>query len=375
MRIATMNIQNLFHRDLSFLRQNASKNLQDWMEEFQSLLKNPNKQHQELGRMRELAFLMGFSPQATEPFLTLRRKGGHLYVKPLGGERQIKATERVGWNGWVELRSYPLDEKHRTAKVEGIAKADPDILVLQEVEDRASLSDFNRDYLGPKLGGAFEQWLFTEGNDTRGLGHAILTRNGYRIVGFQPHAHEGDQEGNDLFEMDCPEYTVVTPTGDELTIISTRCSEDCKGADYSAKRKEQAKRIKSYCNRLFNQGKDRIVICGTLGEVSYGNSLRPLLSDRKVRDITEHSAFEVTGDKDSNRLSNFDLNTGWLAKHDYLLSSALLYDRLNRCGVHFPRLAQKARISKLASFEINVMDKPISAPPLLWGDYEVGCAK
>ena len=128
-------------------------------------------------------------------------------------------------------------------------------------------------------------------------------------------------------------------------------------------------------NRLFNQGKDRIVICGTLGEVSYGNSLRPLLSDRKVRDITEHSAFEVTGDKDSNRLSNFDLNTGWLAKHDYLLSSALLYDRLNRCGVHFPRLAQKARISKLASFEINVMDKPISAPPLLWGDYEVGCAK
>lgn len=184
MRIATMNIQNLFHRDLSFLQQNASKNLQNWMEEFQSLLKNPNKQHQELGRMRELAFLMGFSPQATEPFLTLRRKGGHLYVKPLGGERQTKATERVGWNGWVELRSYPLDEKHRNAKVECIAKADPDILVLQEVEDRASLSDFNRDYLGPKLGGAFEQWLFTEGNDNRGLGHAILTRNGYRILGF-----------------------------------------------------------------------------------------------------------------------------------------------------------------------------------------------
>src|SRR6056297_1722160 len=171
MRIATMNIQNLFHRDLSFLRQNASKNLQNWMEEFQSLLKNPNKEHQDLGRMRELAFLMGFSPQATEPFLTLRRKGRQLYVKPLGGERQTRATERVGWNGWVELRTYPLDEKHRSSKVECIARANPDILVLQEVEDRASLSDFNKDYLAPKLGGAFEQWLFTEGNDNRGLGH------------------------------------------------------------------------------------------------------------------------------------------------------------------------------------------------------------
>jgi len=370
MKIATMNIQNLFHRDLSFLRQNASKNLQDWMQEFQSLLKNPNKENQELGRMRELAFSMGFSPQATEPFLTLRRKGGHLYVKPLGGERQTKANERVGWNGWVELRSYPLDEKHRNAKVECIAKADPDILVLQEVEDRPSLSDFNRDYLGPKLDGTFEQWLFTEGNDNRGLGHAILTRNGYRIVGFQPHAHERDQEGRDLFEMDCPEYTVVTPTGDELTIISTRFSEDGRDLDYHAKRKEQARRIKSYCNRLIAQDKDRIVICGTLGEVSYGNSLRPLLSDRKVRDITEHTAFKVTGDKDSHRMSNYDPHSGWLAKHDYLLSSQLLYDSINRCGVYFPKLTKKASISKLAPFKSNVMDKPISAPPLLWGDYE-----
>ena len=141
--------------------------------------------------------------------------------------------------------------------------------------------------------------------------------------------------------------------------------------DYSAKRKEQAKRLDSYCNRLFAQGKDRIVICGTLGEVSYGNSLRPLLSDRKVSDITEHSAFEVTGNKDSNRISNNEPHSPWLAKHDYLLSSSLLYDSISRCGVHFPRVEQKARISKLAPFKINVMDKPILAPPLLWGDYEV----
>lgn len=112
------------------------------------------------------------------------------------------------------------------------------------------------------------------------------------------------------------------------------------------------------------------MICGTLGEVSYGNSLRPLLSDRKVRDITEHTVFEVIGDNEYKGFSNNESHSGWLAKHDYLLSSSVLYDRINRCGVYFPRVAQKTPISKLAPFKINVMDKPILAPPLLWGDYE-----
>lgn len=370
MRIATMNIQNLFHRDLSFLRQNASKNLQDWMEEFQSLLKNPNKQHQELGRMRELAFLMGFSPQATEPFLTLRRKGGHLYVKPLGGERQTKATERVGWNGWVELRTYPLDEKHRNAKVECIAKADPDILVLQEVEDRASLSDFNRDYLGPKLDGSFEQWLFTEGNDNRGLGHAILTRNGYRIVGFQPHAHERDREGKDLFEMDCPEYTVVTPTGDELTIISARFQQDGKDLDFSGKRKEQAQKVRTYCDRLLMQEKKGIVVCGTLGEVSYGDCLRPLLGDKTLRDLPDHLRHETVNGNRQNKLSNNEPIGGWLAKHDYLLSSVPLHTGIQQCGVHFPSVLREREGGKC--FFSGRSRRGVSAlmPPLLWADFK-----
>ena len=361
MRIATMNIQNLFHRDLSFLRQNASKNLQDWMEEFQSLLKNPNKQHQELGRMRELAFLMGFSPQATEPFLTLRRKGGHLYVKPLGRERQIKASERVGWNGWVELKSYPLDEKHRTAKVECIAKADPDILVLQEVEDRASLSDFNRDYLGPKLGGAFEQWLFTEGNDTRGLGHAILTRNGYRIVGFQPHAHERDQEGKDLFEMDCPEYTVVTPTGEEMTIISARFQEDGKDLDFHIKRKQQAQRLRSFCNKLISQGRDKIMVCGTLGEVSYGDCLNPLLGDRTLRDIPGFRLSKTTKQKVGDKVQN------WLAKHDYLLFLTTMSSDINESGILFP-IEPKPTYTGQSRFMVK--NKRGIVPPLLWSEFE-----
>lgn len=364
-----MNIQNLFHRDLSFLRQNASKNLQDWMEEFQSLLRNPDKRPRDLTRMRELAFLMGFSPKATEPFLTLRRKGGRLYVKPLGGERQARATERLGWNGWVELRSYPLDEAHRSSKVGCIARANPDILVLQEVEDRPSLSDFNREYLAPKLGGPFQQWLFTEGNDNRGLGHAILTRNGHRIVGFRPHAHEKDLEGRDLFEMDCPEYTIVTPEGEELTIISARFQEDGDQGNPSAKRKEQARSVRSFYDRLNAQGKHWVLVCGTLGEVSYADVLRPLMGDGALRDIPCHvgKAAVHHGQRDWRA---FEEPTGdWVAKHDYLLSSHALFQRIRHSQVHFPLPPRGGRSSR-SGFPNSGRDRDGSmAPPLVWADF------
>ncbi|MGB2525754.1 hypothetical protein [Flagellimonas sp. SN16] len=370
MKIATLNIQNLFHRDLSFLKQNASKNLQDWMEEFQHLLRNPKKEEHELNRMRELAFLMGFSPQTTEPFLTLRRKGGHLYVKPLGSERQSKATERVGWNGWVELRSYPLDEGRRQPKVECIAQAAPDILVLQEVEDRPSLSDFNREYLGPKLGGAFDQWLFAEGNDPRGLGHAILARNGYRITGFQTHAHERDATDGDLFGMDCPEFTIVTPNGTEITIISARFQGDGLSTDFHAKRKEQAQRVHWYCNRLKAEGKDKIVVCGYLGEVAYGDALRPLLGGKWMRDIPQHLDFDAAMGKGPKDLVGGEPYKGWSAKHDYLLSSPALYGAMQRCGVQVP-LPQKGQkgITSLFSNPKGYSDN--MAHPMLWAEFDV----
>ncbi len=364
-----MNIQNLFHRDLSFLRQNASKNLQDWMEEFQSLLRNPDKRPRDLTRMRELAFLMGFSPRATEPFLTLRRKGGHLYVKPLGGERQTRATERVGWNGWVELRSYPLDERHRSSKVGCIVAVEPDILVLQEVEDRPSLSDFNRDYLGPKLGSPFDQWLFTEGNDNRGLGHALLTRNGHRIVGFRPHAHEKDVDGKDLFGTDCPEYTIVTPGGEELTIISVRFQEDGDLGDSSAKRREQAQRVRSFYDRLTVQGKDRVVVCGTLGEVSYADSLRPLLGDGALRDVPCHSGTGPGNAGQRGQLSFGGPSGDWLAKHDYLLSSRALYAGIRQSGVHFPPKACGGRLTRPFLRDNGRGRDGAPPPPLVWADF------
>ena len=52
-----------------------------------------------------------------------------------------------------------------------IAEADPDILIVQEVEDKAALDLFNNNYL-PEFGiSPFDRTLVLKGNDARGPGY------------------------------------------------------------------------------------------------------------------------------------------------------------------------------------------------------------
>src|SRR5690606_6510001 len=120
--------------------------------------------------------------------------------------------------------------------------------------DRQSLADFNREFLAPLMDGGFEQWLFVEGNDSRGLGHGILVRNGYTIKGMLTHAHERDGSGGDLFENESPEFIVSTPKGEEMTLISTRFQEDTE-SDQREKRTAQSLMLRSSWERLQDQGK------------------------------------------------------------------------------------------------------------------------
>ena len=43
MKIATFNIQNLFHRDKSLLEKPYGKNLNDWINELDALMLHPSK--------------------------------------------------------------------------------------------------------------------------------------------------------------------------------------------------------------------------------------------------------------------------------------------------------------------------------------------
>lgn len=369
MKVASMNIQNLFHRDISCFRADRAENSPSRMEEFQELLERPTKDDRTLERLRELSFFLGFGPQGDRSYMCLRRIAGSLYVKALGRERQPMASQRVGWNGWVALRSLPLGEGSQRAKAECIAQRGPDILVLQEVEDRAALSDFNSECLAPRLDSAFEQWSFVEGNDSRGRGHGIMVRNGYGIKGMAPHAHDRDDMGQgELFEMDSPEFTLTTPKGEELTIISTRFREGLHPEGRN-KRKAQARMLRSIWDRLQAQGRKKVLICGNLGEVAYGKSLAPLLAPMDLRDIAHHPYF--FSEKGGSAQGRPTTAGGWVAKHDYLLASPELYRRIQKCGMTTP--VEKTDPhgqggSSAPSRERDPLSLPI--PPLLWVETE-----
>lgn len=369
MKIASMNIQNLFHRDLSFRKEVHSKNLQRWMGEFQHLMDLPKKDDQALDRLRELSFTLGFGPHGKGPSMVLRRIGGRHYLKAVANSSGPRASAQLDWNGWAELRSFPLEERIQKAKLDCIRRTAPDILVLQEVEDRQSLADFNRECLAPLLDGTYDQWLFVEGNDPRGLGHGILVRNGYTLEGMRTHAHDRDGAGGDLFAMESPEFMVLSPKGERITLISTRFQEDTPD-DQRVKRKAQALKLRRAWEGLQAHGKNKLLICGTFGEVAYGKGLAPLLGRRDLKDIAQHPYFD-SGEIQSVPGTLATSRGKWIAKHDYLLLSPELYGRIQGCGVERPRVKPGPGTKGAKPVHGEVSDtRSFPMPPLLWVDIE-----
>ena len=144
MKIATFNIQNLFHRDKSLLEKPFGKNITDWINELDTLMRKTSTSFNEQERIRELSFLIGFEKSSPRPYAVLRRKAGFLYMKGLNYSSETKASNLTNWNGWIELQTTPIKPEATDNKGRVIADVNPDILLLQDIEDRASLEEFNQ---------------------------------------------------------------------------------------------------------------------------------------------------------------------------------------------------------------------------------------
>ena len=89
-------------------------------------------------------FLIGFEKSSPQPYAVLRRKAGFLFMKGLSHSIDNKAGNLTDWNGWIKLQTVPIHPKSTQHKAQVIANVNPDILLLQEIEDRASFEDFNQ---------------------------------------------------------------------------------------------------------------------------------------------------------------------------------------------------------------------------------------
>ncbi len=79
MKIATFNVQNLFHRDRSLIQKTTGKCVSDWIAEFDTLLKK-EKSPSNTERLMELSFLLDFDKTYQNPYVVMRKKVGELYL-------------------------------------------------------------------------------------------------------------------------------------------------------------------------------------------------------------------------------------------------------------------------------------------------------
>ena len=245
-----------------------------------------------------------------------------------------KASFLTDWEGWVELANRPLHEKAVFCKAYVIGETDPDILVLQEVEDRASLMEFNTEFLPLLKISPYQEVCVFETNDTRGLGMGLMLKNGYRLIGVKNHLHDLDAEGFTLFDVDCQEYEIMAPDGERLWVLSCHLSPEEgrrkqqaeKVAEMYGRMRSEGKRVAEIYGRMRSEGKKRVLVCGTLNDVSYSDALSPLVRETDLKDIGRHGRFITDTDRGRDggyfRLGAYRMGVN-IKQKDYLLLSPI----------------------------------------------------
>lgn len=355
MKIATYNIQNLFHRHIDLIYENREIKLEQWNDEFEALLLKQSRQNSDYKRMRELAELMG-----------LRHSIGNLRLK-----RTI--YDSGDFKVFKSANTVLISEKGIKNKIKVISQSNPDVLLLQEVESRASLIQFNKLVFKEAQESGYKEIIHLDGNDSRGLGMGILLKEGYRIRAIRSFSSERDIDGSFLFTNDLQSYKIETPLGQFVYVLCVQLTSDLIQRDYDEKRTKQAKMVSKVYEELRSAGNEMIIVLGTLNAPKYSKSISPIM-DTDMINISELSNFEVeldTGvDSGYYRMGAYRKGVN-VEQHDYLLVSPCLKELV--CGSGMNRKA----VWPLKRPEWDIYDTmknerdAASDHPLIWADFKL----
>ncbi|MDP2692894.1 MAG: hypothetical protein Q8O88_04615 [bacterium] len=365
MKIATFNVQNLFHRDRIFVQKTSGKCVSDWITEFDSLLlkeKCPSNRE----RLKELAFLLGFDKTYQNPYVVMRKKAGDLYLKGMNCSKELKSGELTDWNGWIKVQTVPIDPEATNHKAIVISEIDPDILVLQEVEDKVSLDEFNTLVL-PKFNcEAFQEIIVIPGSEGKGREQALLLKNGYHLESIKIHI----LESTECAQQELLEYEIQSPKGEKIYLLSAYFHENNLDKEKAFEiRKNQAYQTSTVYKMLQMQGKNNIVITGTLSAPSYCNSLGPLLQETDLEDISKSKTFNVAIDegKDATyyRLGAYRMGVN-IKQKDYLLLSPTLFANVKSSGLNRKGVWPEKRPNWRIYSSIRNKEQAASLHPGVW---------
>lgn len=324
-RIASFNVENLFNRP-------RAMNLPSW-QEGEKVLESHARVNELFTRAQytkpvkaEILGLLGklgLRYRDEADFAILRQNRGRLLARHVDGSVEVVASGRDDWIGWVELITEPVNQlatKH-TARV--IKDVGADVQAVVEADNRIALRDFSAIMLRVVQATPYDHIMLIDGNDMRGIDVGILTRFGYEIVRIRSHVDDTDSKGL-VFSRDCPEYTVTTPSGNELVLLINHLKSKGYGSQpqNDAKRKRQAARIAQIYRRLRNDGQPNVVVLGDLNDFPGSPPLDPLLEKTDLRDVTAHPKF--TGDDWQGTFQNATKRD----KLDYVLLSPALFGKV-----------------------------------------------
>ena len=336
MKIVTFNVQNLFHRDRSLLEKPYGKCVADWVNELDDLMRGNHRLGSNAERIQELTFLLGFDKTFDVPFAVMRKRAGFLFLKGMNYSKELKAGELTDWNGWIALQTVPLDPAAIKNKARVIAELNTDVLLLQEIEDRVSLEEFNTQLLPEFDCTPFQEVVVIQGSDKRGQEMGIMLKNGYRIKSVSCHPFDivnGPNPKEEFFK-----YEIKTPSRQTLWLLAAHLQEDTKDKEISdILRKEQVQSIVDVYCELRENGENNIMVAGTLNAVSYCDSLSPLPRDTKIKDVTKHRSFNVDFDKGRDttyfRMGAYRLGVN-IKQKDYLMLSPSLFSKVTDSGLN-----------------------------------------
>lgn len=358
MKIATWNIENIYYRHIDLVRKEWSWSLQMWMQEFERILKQETKSESQISRLRELSFLMGINKIASRPYALMQRRSGRLFVKSFKRERLTEVNSDFHWQGWIRVNNYPICQGAIQHKVKMIREEAPDILILQQVENRENLKDFVETYLKDK---GYTGVYHFDTNTEKDLGFGLLLKDQIRLRSFQTHL---DQKADffKLFENDLQRYELETPSGPLLIYNTDFTSHYDKKSQIFRSRKSQAQRI---ANCLEKENPEvPVIFFGCLQTPRFCDSVQPITQLRGYSSILKHSGFRTERDGNYQSLGAYARGVN-LRQSMYAIVNSKCFSRVEASGMN--RKAIYNKDNRVFTYDsIREEKDQASNHPLLW---------
>lgn len=314
-RFGTFNVENLFSRAivLNFAAHADGDSMLRVIADLQTELERPQYDKPriiELFRQVEDVIKINVT----------RSRVGHRIVSRQNGVFRVAPNGRNDWNGFIEFKS----DKFRGASHENTARViravDADVLCMIEIEDRLTLSDFDRDLLDNRYG----YNMAIDGNDRRGIDVGVYSQ--LPIGGIHTHIFEGPRTSR-TFSRDCLEMYVTTPSGEVVWLLvnhfKSKAGRNQRASN--ARRKRQADRVAKILQDDYDLTSDLVMVAGDLNDTPASAPLRALMQLNGLTDVLELQ-FQDPADRWTY---HFNSNQ----QIDYLLVSDPLRDAFTRAGV------------------------------------------